>query len=105
MTRIAILISGRGSNMFALANSIREGKIGNAEIVLVISDKAEAAGIPLAREHGLNAMVIERLGRKREDHEREVIAILKEHRVDLICLAGTCACYRPSSFRPFRCAF
>jgi len=87
--------------MFALANSIREGKIGNAEIVLVISDKAEAAGIPLAREHGLNAMVIERLGRKREDHEREVIAILKEHRVDLICLAGYMRLLSPEFIQAF----
>jgi phosphoribosylglycinamide formyltransferase-1 len=87
--------------MLALARSIREGKIGNAEIVLVISEKSDAAGIPLAREQGLNALVIERLGRKREEHERDVIATLKEHRVDLICLAGYMRLLSPEFIQAF----
>jgi phosphoribosylglycinamide formyltransferase-1 len=87
-SRIAVLISGRGSNMVALSDSIRNGVITNAEIVIVVSDKADAAGVNLARERGLNTVVIERLGRKREEHEAEVIEALQQHNVDLICLAG-----------------
>ena len=87
-SRIAVLISGRGSNMVALSDSIRKGVITNAEIVIVVSDKADAAGVNLARERGLNTVVIERLGRKREEHEAEVIEALQQHNVDLICLAG-----------------
>ncbi|HZJ44117.1 MAG TPA: phosphoribosylglycinamide formyltransferase [Pyrinomonadaceae bacterium] len=87
-SRIAVLISGRGSNMVALSDSIRNGVIINAEIVIVVSDKADAAGVNLARERGLNTVVIERLGRKREEHEAEVIEALQQHNVDLICLAG-----------------
>jgi len=87
-SRIAILISGRGSNMVALSDSIRNGVITNAEIVIVVSDKPDAAGVNLARERGLNTVVIERLGRKREEHEAEVIEALQQHNVDLICLAG-----------------
>ena len=87
-SRIAVLISGRGSNMVALSDSIRNGVITHAEIVIVVSDKADAAGVNLARERGLNTVVIERLGRKREEHEAEVIEALQQHNVDLICLAG-----------------
>jgi len=74
--------------MVALSDSIRNGVIINAEIVIVVSDKADAAGVNLARERGLNTVVIERLGRKREEHEAEVIEALQQHNVDLICLAG-----------------
>lgn len=83
-TRIAILISGRGSNMVALADA----KIPNCEIALVISDHADAPGLAIARERGLKTLAIERRGRKREEHEQEIVSILREERVDLICLAG-----------------
>src|SRR5687768_3136247 len=83
-TRIAILISGRGSNMVALADA----KIPNAEIVLVISDQPDAKGLHAARERGLKTLAIERRGRKREEHEQEIVSALREERVDLICLAG-----------------
>jgi phosphoribosylglycinamide formyltransferase 1 len=88
MARIAILISGRGSNMVALSDAIRSGAIPGAEVALVISDKADARGIEAANERGLKTLVIERRGRKREEHETEVVAALREHNIDLVCLAG-----------------
>lgn len=87
-TRIAILISGRGSNMLALADSIDAGRIVNAEIVVVVSDQSTAAGIVAAEARGLNVAVVERGSRKREDHDAEIISTLKAYRADLVCLAG-----------------
>jgi phosphoribosylglycinamide formyltransferase 1 len=87
-SRIGILISGRGSNMVALAEAVAAGKIPKSEIVIVISDKPKAAGLKLAAERGLETLVCERRGRKREEHDREIVAALEAHRVDLVCLAG-----------------
>jgi phosphoribosylglycinamide formyltransferase 1 len=86
--RIAILISGRGSNMVALADAIASRTVPDAEVVLVLSDKPGAAGLLLAKERGLQTLVIERRGRNREEHEREIISALRKDEVDLICLAG-----------------
>lgn len=86
--RIGILISGRGSNMVALADAISAGRIPNAEIAIVISDQPDAAGLGRAKERGLKTLVIERLGRRREEHDREIVTGLKSHEVDLVCLAG-----------------
>jgi phosphoribosylglycinamide formyltransferase 1 len=86
--RIAILISGRGSNMVALVDAVQKGSIPNAEIALVISDQPDAKGIHVAQERGLKTLVIERRGRKREEHDREIVSVLRDHEVDLICLAG-----------------
>jgi phosphoribosylglycinamide formyltransferase-1 len=88
MTRLGILISGRGSNMLALAAAIRDGRLPNAEIAVVVSDKPNAAGLARAQEQGLRTMVVERRGRPREEHDAETVAVLKEHNVDLVCLAG-----------------
>lgn len=88
MSRIGILISGRGSNMAALAEAVAAGKIPKSKIVLVISDKPEAAGLKLAAERRLETLVCERRGRQREEHDREIVAALEAHRVDLVCLAG-----------------
>ena len=74
--------------MLALSDAIRDGAIPNAEIAIVISDKANAAGLGLAKERGLATLAVERRGRNREEHEREMISVLREHHVDLICLAG-----------------
>jgi phosphoribosylglycinamide formyltransferase 1 len=87
-TRLGILISGRGSNMLALAAAVTEGGIGNAEIAVVISDQPQAAGLGLAKERGLRTEVIERAGRSREEHDRAIVAAMREHDVDIICLAG-----------------
>lgn len=87
-TRIAILISGRGSNMVALADAVQNGTIPNAAITIVISDQRDAKGLTLAHERSLQTLVIERRGRKREEHDREIVSVLQDHKIDLICLAG-----------------
>jgi phosphoribosylglycinamide formyltransferase-1 len=74
--------------MAALADAIRNRTIPNAEIAIVVSDRSDAAGLEFARERGLKTAVIERRGRNRQDHEREIITVLRDHRTDLICLAG-----------------
>ena len=74
--------------MLALDDAIRAGQVPNAEIVVVISDKADAAGLALARERGIETLAIERRGRKREEHEQEIVLALGERQIDLICLAG-----------------
>jgi phosphoribosylglycinamide formyltransferase 1 len=88
MQSLAILLSGRGSNFVAIADSIAAGRIPNGKIAVVISNKPDAPGIATARERGLSAIVIPSKGKPREDHDREVVAALKQHNVDLICLAG-----------------
>lgn len=86
--RLGILISGRGSNMIALADAVEQGRIAGAEIVLVISDQPDAAGLTRAAELGLKTLAVKRAGRSREEHEREIIGALEEHKIDLVCLAG-----------------
>jgi phosphoribosylglycinamide formyltransferase-1 len=85
---LGILLSGRGSNFGAIADSLDSGRIPDARIALVISNREDAPGIETARKRGLNALIILSKGRDRETHDREVVAALKEHKVDLICLAG-----------------
>ncbi|MGO9938286.1 MAG: phosphoribosylglycinamide formyltransferase [Terracidiphilus sp.] len=88
MKSLGILLSGRGSNFVAIADSIDAGRIADARIAVVISNKGDAPGIGAARQRGLHASVIPSKGKPREEHDREVVAALKEHNVDLICLAG-----------------
>jgi phosphoribosylglycinamide formyltransferase-1 len=87
-TRLGILLSGRGSNFLAIAESIRDGRLPGAEIAVVISNVADAAGLAHARELALHTKVLVSKGRKREEHDADVIACLRESRVDLVCLAG-----------------
>ena len=87
MKKLGILLSGRGTNFAAIAESVKQGHI-NAEIALVVSNRAEAPGIGHARQLGLDARVIISKGRQREEHDAEVVAALKAKQVDLICLAG-----------------
>lgn len=100
--RIGILISGRGSNMLALADAIREGRIPGAEIAVVISDHANAAGLARATERELATLAIERKGRTRREHELEIIAALLERKVDLVCLAGYMRLLSPCFIESFR---
>ena len=86
--RIGILISGRGSNMVALADAVRAGQVPNAEVVVVVSDQPNAAGLSKAKERGIETLIIERRGRQRTEHDREVGAALNERQVNLVCLAG-----------------
>jgi phosphoribosylglycinamide formyltransferase-1 len=88
MKNIAILLSGRGSNFVAIADNIASGRIPDARIALVISNVPSAKGIEVARERGLATAVIPSKGKAREDHDREMVAALNEHKADLICLAG-----------------
>jgi len=88
MHSLGILLSGRGSNFVAIADSIDAGRIPNARISVVITNKPDAPGIATARERGLHALVIPSKGKPREEHDREVVAALKQHNVDLVCLAG-----------------
>jgi phosphoribosylglycinamide formyltransferase-1 len=87
-TRIAILISGRGSNMVALSKAVARGEVPDAQVVLIVSDKPGAAGLRAASELGHETLVVERRGRSREEHEAQIVSALREHEVDLVCLAG-----------------
>ena len=87
LPKLGILLSGRGSNFEAIADSIKAGRL-QAEIAIVISNRADAAGLESSRRRKLNAKLIPSKGRVREEHDREVIAALKEAGVDLVCLAG-----------------
>jgi phosphoribosylglycinamide formyltransferase-1 len=86
--RLGILLSGRGSNFLAISDAIASGKLTDAEIAVVISNKAEAPGLTAAVERGLTAIAIEVSGRKRSEHDAEIIACLRQYNVDLVCLAG-----------------
>ena len=88
MKNLGILLSGRGSNLVAIADSIAAGRIPNARIAVVISNRADAPGLETARQRGLNALVISSKGKPREEHDREVVAALLDNKVDLVCLAG-----------------
>jgi len=88
--------------MIALDDAVRAGKIPNAEIVVVISDKADAPGLALASERRIETLAIERKGRRREDHEKEIIEILRERRVDLVCLAGYMRLLSPCFIEAFK---
>jgi len=88
--------------MLALSDAVRDGITSNAEIVVVVSDKADAPGLALAQARGHEILAIERCGRNREEHENEIIARLSEHRVDLVCLAGYMRLLSPCFIEAFR---
>jgi phosphoribosylglycinamide formyltransferase-1 len=88
MKNIGILLSGRGSNLAAIAANVDSGKIRNARIALVISNRPEAGGLQVAQRFGITALTIPSKGKEREAHDREVVSALNDHRVDLVCLAG-----------------
>ena len=102
LVRLGILLSGRGSNFVAIAESIRAGRLPGVEIAVVISNVAEAAGLAKAREMGLSSAVFVSKGRKRAEHDADVIACLKAHRVDLVCLAGYMRLLSPEFVAAFR---
>ena len=86
--RIGVLLSGRGSNYEALAGGIASGRISNAEISIVISNREGAPGIERAKARGIATREIPSKGLERETYDRQVVAVLNEHKVDLVCLAG-----------------
>jgi len=101
MKNLGILLSGRGSNFVAIADSIAAGRIPDARIGVVISNRADAPGLETARSRGLNALVISSKSKPREEHDREVVAALLDNRVDLICLAGYMRMLSPWFVRQF----
>ena len=74
--------------MLALAEAVRDGRIPSTEIAVVVSDHASASGLLKAKAQGLKTVAVERQGRAREEHDREIVAVLKDHDVNLVCLAG-----------------
>lgn len=88
MNNLGILLSGRGSNFEAIAKNVASGEIPNARIAVVISNLASAGGLEIAKRIGITAVLIPSKGVAREEHDRAVVAALKEHKVDLVCLAG-----------------
>jgi phosphoribosylglycinamide formyltransferase-1 len=88
MNNLGILLSGRGSNFVAIADSIAAKRIPDTRIAVVISNRADAAGIETARQRGISTQVIPSKGKQREEHDRQVVDVLRENKVDLICLAG-----------------
>ncbi|MBS1787397.1 MAG: phosphoribosylglycinamide formyltransferase [Acidobacteria bacterium] len=101
MKRIGILISGRGSNMLALIEAVRDGHIPNAEIALVISNIETAAGLERAREMSIPTFVHSHKGCTREEHDRAMAAELRHAGVDLVCLAGYMRLLSPWFIREF----
>jgi len=86
--RLGVLLSGRGSNFLAIARNIREGRLRNVEIAIVITNVSGAAGLSAAKELGIPTALYVSKGRPRADHDADLVACLREHKVDLVCLAG-----------------
>jgi phosphoribosylglycinamide formyltransferase-1 len=100
--RIGVLLSGRGSNFEALADSVAAGRIPNAEIAVVISHREGAPGIERARARGIDTLIIPSKGLEREAYDRQVVAALQEKKIDLICLAGYMRLLSPYFVQAFR---
>jgi phosphoribosylglycinamide formyltransferase-1 len=100
--RIGVLLSGRGSNFEALADSAAAGRIPNAEIAIVISNREGAPGIERAQARGIESRVIPSKGLEREAYDRLVVAALQEKKVDLVCLAGYMRLLSPHFVAAFR---
>jgi len=88
MKNLGILLSGGGSNFEAIAKNVASGKIPEARIAVVISNEPDAGGIAIAQRLGLETLLLPSKGRRREEHDREVVAALQQRKVDLVCLAG-----------------
>lgn len=101
MKNLGILLSGRGSNFVAIADSIAAGRIPDARISVVISNRADAPGLETARQRGLKALAVPSKGKLREAHDREVVAALLDNQVDLVCLAGYMRLLSPWFVRQF----
>ena len=101
MKRIGILLSGRGSNFLAIASAIREHRLAGAEIAVVLSNREGAAGLASARELGLPAFAVLSAGQTRAAHDAEMIARLRQHHVDLVCLAGYMRIVTPEFVQAF----
>ena len=101
MKNLGILLSGRGSNFEAIARNIAEGKIPDAKVAVVISNRPDALGVQTARKLGIPALVIPSKGKERKQHDQEMVEALQEHGVELICLAGYMRLLSPWFVRQF----
>ncbi len=101
MQRLGILLSGRGSNFLAIAKAISERRLLGAEIAVVLSNIEDAPGLAAARKLNLPAFAIPSAGRKRGEHDAEMIARLHQHKVDLVCLAGYMRIISPAFITAF----
>lgn len=99
--KIGILISGRGSNMTAIVDAVKSGEIPDSQVAVVISDKADAAGLEKAGQRGVETQVITRSGRPREEHDAEIVAELQGRGVELVCLAGYMRLLSPLFIKAF----
>ncbi len=99
--KLGILISGRGSNMVAIVDAVASGEIAGCEVAVVISDKANAGGLAEAKERGIETVVVERNGRKRAEHDAEIISELRKRNVELVCLAGYMRLVSPDFVQAF----
>jgi phosphoribosylglycinamide formyltransferase 1 len=99
--RLGILLSGRGSNFLAIAGAIHERRLLGVEIAVVLSNIEDAPGLAAARELGLPAFAIPSAGRKRAEHDAEMIARLHQYKVDLVCLAGYMRIISPTFVQAF----
>ncbi len=101
MKNLGILFSGRGSNFEMIAKNVASGKIPDARIAIVISNRADAGGLEIARRLGLETLVIPSKGKAREEHDHEAVAALQQREVDLVCLAGYMRLLSPWFVRQF----
>jgi phosphoribosylglycinamide formyltransferase 1 len=101
MHHLGILLSGRGSNFLAIADGIAAGRIPDAEIAVVISNKPYVAGIEAAEKRGLNSHVIQSKGMARAEHDAAIVFCLRDHKVDLVCLAGYMRLISPGFLQAF----
>lgn len=102
MYRLAVLLSGRGSNFEAIQNAIESGFIKNGKVVVVISNRADARGLVLAKRKGLNALFLDPEGKSREDYDREIVKLLKANGVDFVLLAGYMRILSPYFVKSFK---
>jgi len=100
--RIGVLLSGRGSNFAALAASVAAGRVPDAQISVVVSNREDAPGLARAAEHNIPARIIPSKGLERETYDRMVVAALDDARVDLVCLAGFMRLLSPYFVARFR---
>lgn len=102
MYRLAVLLSGRGSNFEAILNAIKNGYIKKGEIVVVVSNKSDARGLSVAKKNGLSAVFVDCKGKDREEYDREVVDILKRYATDYVLLAGYMRILSPYFIRNFK---
>lgn len=99
--RLGVLLSGRGSNFVAIATAIREGRLPGAEIAVVVANRADAAGLEAARGLGFPAVLVASKGQSREEHDAAMVAVLRAHAVEWVCLAGYMRVLTPGFLRAF----